>query len=145
MSALHHAPTGSASFLPIPLRLYRLPRELLDQILQDLDMEDYISFVFADYFAARGLSLAPSVTPRTFFQLLVPPTRQGTFQQMNIPTELTAMILRHLPRHDLIALVLADYDNLHSIGIAPPLTAVTLTRMKMAIRAPSNAVVNNHS
>ena len=131
-------PSGHSGIPPsLLLRLYALPRELLDNVLLSLDPESYINFVFADYHSAWLLGLVPRMTPRMFLQLQSPPIAPGLFQTRRLPNELLMIIIRAMSRRDMINFVLANYHDLRQRSIAPRLTQLTLFRMRSTFAIPS--------
>ena len=112
------------------IRLFTLPRELIDNILQLLDSVSFINLVFADYYSAWYRGIVPPITPLMLRELRRPSPNLGDFHARNIPNEIMFMILRNLSQRDAINFVLGNYHDLRQRRIAPSLTGVTLSRIR---------------
>ncbi|KAF2229922.1 hypothetical protein EV356DRAFT_454984 [Viridothelium virens] len=139
MSESSSSQTLSGPIASTEPRIFTLPPELLDHILQSLDPESYINFVFADYPTAFVSGLVPRITQRTLLQLRYPPSSStpGLFRSRAVPNELMLMIIRRLSRHDMMNFVLANYHDLRARSMVPSLTPIELGRIWNAI-APSH-------
>lgn len=114
---------------------YNLPAELILDIVDLLPPEAFINFAFANYPLLHNYGLAPALSrPRVSYittQTQIP----ALFPLIRLPAEIMLHIMRNLKPIDIMTFVVANYQDLARQGIAPPLTAETVTQLKNAIRA----------
>ena len=91
------------------------------------------NFAFANYPLLQAYSLAPALSGRRIHYLTTRPLLPSWFQLLRVPTEITLQIMGHLGPSDIMAFVLANYQNLESQGIAPSMSDETIANLWQAI------------
>ena len=113
---------------------YRLPAELILDIIDLLPPEAFINFAFANYPLLHAKGMAPALS-RVRIEYIQQRTRiPALFPLFRIPAELTLEIMHHLKPIDIMRFVLANYQDLARQGITPPLTEATLRQLRNALR-----------
>jgi hypothetical protein len=114
---------------------YRLPAELILDIIDLLPPESFINFAFANYPLLHSYGLAPALS-RDRIDYITSNTRiTALFPLINTPPEIMLQIMRNLKPIDTIRFVFANYQDLARQGIAPPLTAEMIRQLRTAVRA----------
>jgi len=131
--------TGSpntAESLPTPQHpFYSLPAELVLDIVDLLTPEAFINFAFANYPLLQAYGLAPALSRPRVVYLTTQTQIPALFPLLRMPAEILLHIMRHLKPIDLMRFAVANYQDLVSQGIAPPLTAETVKQLRNAVRA----------
>ena len=114
---------------------YRLPAELILDIIDLLPPDAFINFAFANYPFLHASGMAPALS-RIRIQYIQERTRiPALFPLFRIPAEITLEIMHHLKPIDIMRFVLANYQDLARQGITPPLTEDTLRQLRNALRS----------
>lgn len=114
---------------------YRLPAELILDIIDLLPPEAFINFAFANYPLLHAKGMAPALS-RIRIEYIQERTRiPALFPLFRLPAEITLEIMHHLKPIDIMRFVLANYQDLARQGITPPLTEDTLRQLRNALRS----------
>lgn len=115
---------------------YRLPPELILDIVDILPPESFINFAFANYPLLHANGLAPSLSGPRVSHITSNTNLPALFPLIGrLPAELMLHIMRNLRPVDVMRFVLANYQTLARQGIAPPLTDETAQQLWNAVRA----------
>ncbi|KAF7189205.1 hypothetical protein HII31_09627 [Pseudocercospora fuligena] len=129
--------TASAVVLQRPQHpFYRLPSELISDIVDLLPPEAFINFAFANYPLVRAFGLAPVLSRRRVDYVTTRTQIPALFPLLNVPPELMLQIMQRLKPIDVMRFVIANYRELARQGIAPVLTRETELELKKALRGP---------
>lgn len=105
------------------LPIYRLPPELILNILNMLGVVDFSSFTFAAFHLMRRHGIAPDFTTERIVTLLSPsPSGQFAVSSgplRNLPTELVLDLMQQLDITDTISFLFAYFQLLRERNIAP--------------------------
>lgn len=112
---------------------YRLPSELILDIVDLLPPESFINFVFANYPLLRHYRLAPALSPGRVTYLTTQTRIPAMFPLLRMPPELMLQVMSNLPPMDVVRFVLANYQDLARQGIAPALSVETVEQLKQAV------------
>ncbi len=113
--------------------LHRLPVELVLEIIDCLNAEQFIRFAFAHYPFLQCYGLVPAMSTQRLSALVKRSRLLPTFLQLvRLPTETLLEIMRHLNPIDTMRFVLANYQHLAMRGIAPRLTRTTMWSLEQA-------------
>ncbi|KXT06710.1 hypothetical protein AC578_8526 [Pseudocercospora eumusae] len=115
---------------------YRLPSELISDIVDLLPPEAFINFAFANYPLVRAFGLAPVLSRRRVDYVTTRTQIPALFPLLNVPPELMLQILQQLKPIDVMRFVIANYRELARQGIAPVLTRETELELKKALGGP---------
>nr|POF11423.1 hypothetical protein CFP56_44261 [Quercus suber] len=125
------APTASAT---APLHpFYRLPSELILDIVDLLPPEAFINFAFANYPLLHAYGHAPALSPPRVVYITEQTTIPALFPLLRMPAEIMLHIMRNLKPMDTMRFVVANYQDLSRQGIAPPLTEVMVKQLRSAV------------
>ena len=123
---------------PVPRNpFYTLPAELVLDIVDLLPSDALINFIFAIYPLLRSHGLAPTLSAARLAYLVRQtrtPTHFQHFQLLPFPTEITLQVLSHVRPNDLMNFVLANYQHMAFLGIAPRLTPITIQQLRRAVQ-----------
>jgi hypothetical protein len=113
---------------------YRMPAELILDIIDLLPPESFINFAFANYPFLHASGLAPALS-RVRINYIQHRTRiPALFPLFRLPAEITLQIMHHLKPIDMLRFVMANYQHLARQGITPPLTQDMLRQLRNAVR-----------
>ena len=114
---------------------YRLPSELILDIVDLLPPEAFINFAFANYPLLHSYGLAPALSrPRVVYittQTQIP----ALFPLLRLPPEIMLHVMRNLKPIDVMRFAVANYQDLTRQGIASPLSEQTIQQLRNAVRA----------
>jgi hypothetical protein len=133
-------PTPQQQLQPIRPRhpFYRLPAELILDIMDLLSPEAFINFAFANYPFLHANGLAPALSGVRIDYIANSTRIPALFPLFRLPAEITLQIMRNMKPIDIMRFVLANYQDLARQGITPPLTEETLNQLRRAVRARLN-------
>ena len=114
---------------------YTLPAELILDIVDLLPPEAFINFAFANYPLLHNHGLAPALSSPRVSYITTQTQIPALFPLIRMPAEIMLHIMRNLKPIDIMTFVVANYQDLARQGIAPPLTAETVTQLRNAVRA----------
>jgi hypothetical protein len=117
---------------------YRLPAELILDIMDLLSPEAFINFAFANYPFLHANGLAPALSGVRIDYVANSTRIPALFPLFRLPAEITLQIMRNMKPIDIMRFVLANYQDLARQGITPPLTEETLSQLRRAVRARLN-------
>lgn len=112
---------------------YRLPSELILEIVDYLPPESFINFVFANYPLLRNYGLAPALSAGRVTYLTTQTMIPAMFPLLRMPPELMLRVINYLPPIDVMRFVVANYQDLARQGIAPSLSTETVKQLKKAV------------
>ncbi|KAF1353447.1 hypothetical protein BDV97DRAFT_367053 [Delphinella strobiligena] len=112
---------------------YTLPAELVLDIVDLLPPDAFINFVFANYPLLRAYGLAPALSSARISYLVRQTRIPAHFRLLPFPSEINLQILSYVRPVDLLSFVMANYQNMASQGIAPPLTPETIQQLRRAV------------
>lgn len=112
---------------------YTLPPELLLSIVDFLPPDAFVNFVFAIYPLLRSYGLAPALSSTRLGHLVRQTRIPIHFQLLPFPPEITLQVLTHVRPFDLVNFVMANYQHMTLLGIAPRLTPVTIHQLRRAV------------
>jgi hypothetical protein len=133
-------PTPYQQLQPIRPRhpFYRLPPELILDIMDLLSPEAFINFAFANYPFLHANGLAPTLSGVRIDYIANSTRIPALFPLFRLPAEITLEIMRNMKPIDIMRFVLANYQDLARQGITPPLTEETLSQLRRAVRSRLN-------
>jgi hypothetical protein len=133
-------PTSNQQLQPIRPRhpFYRLPPELILDIMDLLSPEVFINFAFANYPFLHAYGLAPALSSERINYIANSTRIPALFPLFRLPAEITLEIMRNMKPIDIMRFVLANYQDLARQGITPPLTEETLSQLRRAVRSRLN-------
>ena len=135
---------GSSQSLTTPLStpqhpFYILPPELILDIIDLLPPEAFINFAFANYPLLHNHGLAPALSRPRIDYITTRTQIPALITLIRLPAEIMLHIMRNLKPIDIMRFVVANYQDLSRQGIAPPLTAETVTQLRTAVRGTLEA------
>jgi hypothetical protein len=114
---------------------YRLPPELILDIMDLLSPEAFINFAFANYPFLHANGLAPALSAVRIDYIANSTRIPALFPLFRLPAEITLEIMRNMKPIDIMRFVMANYQDLARQGITPPLTEETLSQLRRAVRS----------
>ena len=121
--------------MPTPQHpFYSLPAELVLDIVDFLPPEAFINFAFANYPLLHAYGLAPALSRPRVLYITTQTQILALFPLLRMPAEIMLHIMRHLKPIDIMRFAVANYQDLASQGIAPPLSAETVKQLRKAVR-----------
>lgn len=113
---------------------YRLPAELILDIIDLLPPDAFINFAFANYPFLHANGLAPALSRERIEYISNRTNIPALFPLFRMPTEIVLEIMRNLKPIDIMRFVLANYQDLARQGITPALTEETLLQLRNAVK-----------
>ena len=114
---------------------YSLPAELVMNIVDFLPPESFINLAFANYPLLHTHGLAPGLSRPRVSYITTQTQIHTLFPLIRMPAEITLHIMQKLQPLDIMAFVVANYQDLARQGIAPPLSEETVGQLKAAVRS----------
>ena len=105
-------------------------------IVDYLEPESFINFVFANYPLLHSRGLAPAMSKPRVSYITNQTQLSALFPLLRMPAEITLHIMHKLSPIDIMRFVVANYQDLERQGIAPPLTVETVKQLRQAMRPP---------
>lgn len=114
---------------------FRLPPELIFDIVGFLPPESFINFAFANYPLLYRSGLAPPLSPPRVTYITTQTQIPALVPLLRMPAEIVLHIMRNLRSPlDIMRFVVANYQELERQGIAPPMSAEMERQLRNAIR-----------
>ena len=111
---------------------FNLPPELILDIVELLQPEAFINFVFANYPLLHAYGLAPALSRSRIVYLTSPTQIPALLPLRALPPEIMLQVLRRLKPIDTMRFAVANYQRLAEQGIAPPLSSQTMQQLRNA-------------
>ncbi|USW50119.1 Putative F-box domain, GPI-Mannosyltransferase II co-activator, Pga1 [Septoria linicola] len=114
---------------------YRLPSELILDIVDLLPAEAFINFAFANYPLLHSYGVAPTLSRTRVIYITTRTALPALFPLLRMPAEIMLHIMRNLKPIDIMRFVVANYQDLARQGIAPPMTPTIENELRNVVRA----------
>ncbi|KAK4580210.1 hypothetical protein LTR86_000413 [Recurvomyces mirabilis] len=111
---------------------FNLPPELILDIVELLQPEAFINFVFANYPLLHAYGLAPALSRSRIVYLTNQTQIPALLPLRALPPEIMLQVLRRLKPIDTMRFAVANYQRLAEQGIAPPLSLQTMHQLRNA-------------
>ena len=111
---------------------FNLPPELILDIVELLQPEAFINFVFANYPLLHAYGLAPALSRSRIVYLTNQTQIPALLPLRALPPEIMLQVLRRLKPIDTMRFAVANYQRLAEQGIAPPLSSQTMQQLRNA-------------
>ncbi|KAK5108911.1 hypothetical protein LTR62_007713 [Meristemomyces frigidus] len=112
---------------------FGLPAELILDIVEMLQPEALINFVFANYPLLHAYGLAPALSRSRIIYLTNQTQIPALLPLRALPPEIMLQVLRRLKPIDIMRFAVANYQRLAEQGIAPALSSQTMLQLRSAV------------